>query len=46
MESFLFALALLSAQTEIKPSDVHCMAEAIYFEARGSHCLGKLQWET
>ena len=42
MESFLFALALLSAQTEIKPSDVNCMAEAIYFEARGEPLLGQI----
>ena len=42
MESFLFAIALLSSQTELEPRDIGCMAEAIYFEARGEPLLGQI----
>jgi spore germination cell wall hydrolase CwlJ-like protein len=42
MESYLFALALLSTSANISPTDIHCMAEAIYFESRGEPLLGQI----
>ena len=42
MESYLFALALLSTSMNVSPTDIHCMAEAIYFESRGEPLLGQI----